>query len=190
MRSLRNILLSHSDTDKATIHSYDEVYEALFEPIRLTCKRVLEIGVRRGGSMRAWREYFPKADIYGIDNGSEAGLPEFADDEDRLHFFQADTTRPREMIADKWVHAHLFDAHNRCQFDIVIDDGLHHPYAQALNFGLFSPLLRPGGLFVVEDCEDVSFAQTFKRLFGGEVYDRREKKVRHDDILFVWRAPE
>ena len=42
-------------------------YESRFEYIRYSVKNILEIGVETGKSHRMWLEYFPNADVYGID---------------------------------------------------------------------------------------------------------------------------
>jgi hypothetical protein len=53
-------------TDKVT-HGYTEVYETLFAPIRSRVRKVLEIGVYFGSSIRMWQEFFPNAKIIGLD---------------------------------------------------------------------------------------------------------------------------
>jgi len=59
-------------TDKDTVLSYLEVYEALFQQKKFTAKRVLEIGIgptphQNGGSIHMWSMYFPNADIHTCD---------------------------------------------------------------------------------------------------------------------------
>src|SRR3954471_10641143 len=63
-------------TDKGHPHRYTPIYYAYLEPIRDNVKKVLEIGIcttrdipngRTGASLFMWEEFFPKADIYGID---------------------------------------------------------------------------------------------------------------------------
>lgn len=54
-------------TDKHTVHAYMDTYESKFAPRRFTAKRVLEIGINHGGSLRMWHDYFPNAEIYAID---------------------------------------------------------------------------------------------------------------------------
>ena len=49
-------------------HGYTTVYENLLEDKRLEYREVLEIGVREGWSHKMWYDYFPNANIYGIDN--------------------------------------------------------------------------------------------------------------------------
>jgi 8-demethyl-8-alpha-L-rhamnosyltetracenomycin-C 2'-O-methyltransferase len=194
MRTLHEIFddPKHAGSDKTKIHSYGDLYSKLLAPYRDNAATVLEVGVRDGSSLRAWAEYFTNAEIVGIENGSEAGLPVFTDEEQqRITLIVGDTTRPGELMR-KINEEFNLDSVNRLEplFDVIIDDGLHHPYGQVATWATLSPFLRPGGLFVVEDIEDVGFAKEMQRLFGGEVIDLRETKQRHDDILLVWRKPK
>lgn len=170
-------------TDKNTLHSYAEFYEQLFAPIRKPNWPIslLEIGVRDGSSLEVWADYFGEdAMIVGVDNGSESGFPEKITRKN-IDFVIADTTRPQDFID-------LVDPFGPL-FDIIIDDGCHHPYAQAATFAICQPMLESSGIYVCEDIEDISFANKLCELFGGKVYDRRHVKGRHDDILWVY-SPE
>jgi hypothetical protein len=53
-------------TDKAE-HRTDIPYSYFLDDHRHDVTRVLEIGVKRGASLRAWEDYFPSATIFGID---------------------------------------------------------------------------------------------------------------------------
>ena len=64
-------------TDKRILeHNYVQFYEKYFEPIRDKNLKILEIGIYRpgpnsgrlvGASLKTWYDYFPKAEIYGVD---------------------------------------------------------------------------------------------------------------------------
>jgi hypothetical protein len=56
-------------TDKSSqAHNYLAVYEQFLAPYRANADLgVLEIGVRDGPSVRVWQEYFPAAQIVGVD---------------------------------------------------------------------------------------------------------------------------
>lgn len=171
---LAEIFARHPDTDKDGpngLHSYGPFYEELFagRPVR----SLLEVGVRRGGSLLSWRDYFPTAQIYGVDNGSEVGF--WQPTADRIRVFQGDTTRPQSLGALKfWA-----------PFDVVIDDGLHRPLAQAITFGILRPLVSPGGVYVIEDVEDYDQGRKLAELIGGRLIDLRYVRNRHDDVLIV-----
>ena len=53
--------------DKASRHSYHEIYEPHFEPLKDKEINILEIGIFKGASTAAFTKYFSKAHIYGID---------------------------------------------------------------------------------------------------------------------------
>ena len=49
------------------ISGFIQLYEKYFLPFRESKINILEIGVDNGDSLRIWREYFPNANICGID---------------------------------------------------------------------------------------------------------------------------
>src|SRR5262245_22315577 len=54
-------------TDKLDPHHYTQEYHRLLSGRRATVRKVLEIGVWKGRSLRMWEEFFPHARIYGVD---------------------------------------------------------------------------------------------------------------------------
>ena len=189
--TLAEIFAKYPDTDKDTIHSYAEFYEGLFGPMRNHppgCGRVRslwEVGVRGGGSLKAWREYFDSpggCHVVGFDNGSEAGIWE--SDDPHIQVEYADSCKPWTWGPSTWLAER-----SHGQPDIIIDDGCHHPYAQVATFSILYPHLNSGGIYVIEDVEDITYAERIAEMFGGTVEDRRKVKNRHDDILVWWRKP-
>ncbi len=67
-------------TDKLTAHNYTFYYDVLLAPyINQRYIKILELGVKKGGSLKMWRELFDEsANIYGID--IEQGAPMFEKD--------------------------------------------------------------------------------------------------------------
>lgn len=196
MASLSEIFARYPDTDKGTIHSYDTFYEKLFADVKESNPSILlEIGVRGGGSLLAWRDWLSGWEIAGIDNGSEAGIWKPPEDIDVV-VFEGDTTKP-DTISEfincvrlgLLFNATKLDLDIARPFGIIIDDGLHHPYSQAAAFAMLYPYVKRGGYYVIEDVEDIGFAETLARMFGGTVEDRRHVKGRHDDILVWWKKP-
>lgn len=107
---------------------------------------ILEIGVGGyewldlgGGSLRMWKSYFPKSRIVGIDIYDKRHLSE-----DRIDIRQCDQT-------DKEGLRRLCSEYGA--FDIVIDDGSHINEHVIQTFEILFPLLRAGGLYVVEDTQ-------------------------------------
>jgi uncharacterized NAD-dependent epimerase/dehydratase family protein len=67
------------DTDKGYHHTYEIPYQRELESRRKDVKGVLEIGIYHGGSLKAWRDYFPNATVVGmdIDDGSHRPIDQF-----------------------------------------------------------------------------------------------------------------
>lgn len=131
-------------TDKWDIHhsfkgqSYLDVYEEYFKPAKDLPINFLEIGVRRGGSLRMWKEYFPNATIYGLDNNPDCKIHE----EERI-----DITIGSQ--ADEGVLQQLVDKAGA--FDVVLDDGSHINELTILTAKFLLKHMTPGGLYIIED---------------------------------------
>jgi len=132
--------LDRYDTDKVPngyLRTYDRIFEELIDrPVKL-----LELGVRSGGSLRLWRDYFPNGTIAGLDVEPLASEP----DGDRIRIYQGrqeDTSVLSRIAAEVAPDG----------FDIVIDDASHIAGPTRAGFWhLFDNHLKPGGLFAIED---------------------------------------
>ena len=91
-----------------------------------------------GASLRAFREFLPRAEIYGADIDRRILF-----EDERIHTFFLDQTNPQSFD--------VLGASIPTDFDLIIDDGLHSPNANiaTLSFGLGK--LKIGGWLVVED---------------------------------------
>ena len=135
-------LFDKYNCDKAKKHSYDEVYGPEFEAIREDQINVLEVGIFRGESMRAWLDYFPNATIYGIDIFTRLDPSDISDvlDHERVAWVKADSLITK-----------IEDVFPGVEFDIVIDDGMHTPRANMLTFKNIVGSLKEDGAYYVED---------------------------------------
>lgn len=133
-------------------HRYTELYHMLFHPLRERKINFLEMGLLIGGpelggsadretkdlpSVRMWLEFFPKAQILGLDV-SDFGW--FA--HDRFTFVRCDMDA-RENIAAA--------AAGMPALDVVIDDASHASHHQQYGFLELFPKLKSGGLYIIED---------------------------------------
>jgi len=150
-----------NQTDKASVFTrtyakpknYCVHYEKFFEPLRNLPIKFLEIGVGGGESIRTWIEYFPIASIYGVDNVHNTNewntvkphppVEELGVWYDRYEFFYGDQTDPT------FWKCFAVDAGK--DFDVIIDDGAHTNDATIISFQGLWPLLKPGGLYCIED---------------------------------------
>lgn len=126
-------------TDKCPFHhNYVAMYETLFSPLRNRPLRLLEIGVLSGASLRLWEDYFPSAEIVGLDIESKS---------------QYDTPRIKTLVADQGKREDLAKvlAVTGGRFDVILDDGGHRMEQQQLSFGVLFPALKSGGLYIIED---------------------------------------
>jgi trans-aconitate methyltransferase len=132
-------------TDKAsTGHAYTARYAAHLGARRWRVRSVLEIGVGGygftnfgGESMRMWRNYFPRAQIYGIDLE-----PKRIDTKQRMTIMRADQSDPESLRA----------ALAGCPpFDLIVDDGSHVGAHVITTFETLFERLGPGGLYAIED---------------------------------------
>jgi len=118
MRDLLDIVKEYKPSKAARAYPIYQEYARHFERIRHLKLNLLEIGVAMGGSLRTWQEYFPNAQIYGIDKNKKAL---FSDERIKtFHGRQDDLAFLEEVV--KEINGSL---------DIVIDDGAHR-YDQQL----------------------------------------------------------
>lgn len=146
-------LFDSQGTDKGW---YSDFYEILLRDRREELRHLLEIGIgtlapgenasmhgyaagnyRPGGSLRAWRDYLPNAEIVGLDC-----QPDTQFSEERICTLLCDSTNAAEARA---VLANL------PQFDVIIDDGSHVAQDQLATLRNFFPALRPSGYYFIED---------------------------------------
>jgi cephalosporin hydroxylase len=148
-------LAAYFGTDKWGAHWYAQHYQRHFAALRCRPLRLLEIGIggygdpRAGGeSLRMWKAYFPRAQIFGLDIADKR-----AHDEPRIRTLigsQDDEERLKQISAE---HG---------PFDIVIDDGSHINAHVLASFRVLFPLLTENGIYAVEDTQTAYWSQ-----FGG-----------------------
>jgi predicted O-methyltransferase YrrM len=175
MASLRKVVrkLGITDTDKDTDHSYFEVYEDLCANKKI--RRVLEVGVMGGGSLRLWAGYFPKAQVFGID------IRHMSDYGDRIY----------TMTGDAYTSGALYSLLPFGPFDLIIDDGSHEPEHLKFFAKEYQALLADGGTMVIEDVPTSECAQDLLALLpeSARIVDRRHIKQRFDDLLVIYEKP-
>lgn len=119
-------------------HGYTPYYSEIFKG--RNPKKILEIGIDTGRGLRMWREYFPEAEIFGLD-----GQINLLFNEERIKTFHCDLGNLLSIEA-----AALKVGEG---LDIVFDDGSHVPQHQIDAAKIFVPLLALGGIYIIEDVE-------------------------------------
>jgi hypothetical protein len=206
--SLLNTLCDKYGSDKGAVatsghpypwpsHTYADFIERHFGHCRDHIKNVFECGIgtnnpdlpssmgpqgKPGASLRVWREYFPKAHIYGADVDRSILFSE-----ERIATFYCDQTDPA-AIAAMWTSIPWVE------FDLIIDDGLHTFEAGACLFEHSFHRLRSGGIYIIEDVMVGCLIQ-FKQYFMAKSYDYdfvnlyRKGAPLSDNSLVVIRKP-
>jgi hypothetical protein len=138
-------------SDKAR-HGYHHVYAPILKNPS-DVKRILEVGLgtnnvdvvshmgvegQPGASLRALRDYCPKAQLYGADVDDRIL---FDDERITTHHVDQRDSNSLDNLAEQ-----LPDG-----FDLVIDDGLHTPDANIGTLLLGLRLVKPGGWVIIED---------------------------------------
>ena len=120
------------------MHDYARHYDELFWPIREERLKILEIGVEFGHSARVWLQYFPVAQLYGVDIKKQHDV-----DDPRFHFTEGD-----QRSVTFWKD---FIDKNGGGFNIILDDGCHHTSGIIPTFFALWPHVVSGGYYAVED---------------------------------------
>lgn len=173
-------LMETHGSDKSTAHNYTTIYSDIFKDIRFDNLNIFEVGLgtldpniganmsgykntRPGSSLRAWRDYFPNANVYGADIDEKILFTE-----DRIKTFWVD-----QLNADaiKYMWSNIPE-----QFDIIIDDGLHTSDANRTFLLNSHHKLKDGGVYIIEDVNPDEFE---KHKADMKLYEKYFKTVRY-----------
>lgn len=128
-------------SDKSSLgHNYSTFYESHFN--LESPKILLEIGVREGASIRAWKEFLPNTRIIGLDLFLDNPIPNI----EGVEFLKG----------NQLDHEILYHIRNDIKPDVIIDDGSHNTRDQMVTFhSLFHKDCR----YFIEDihCEKEEF---------------------------------
>lgn len=174
-------LMNKYGSDKAR-NGYVPMYHSFLKHMRHEPVELLEIGIGTmipgvassmvgyslpgyapGGSLRAWRDYFPTGMIMGIDVQPDTQFLE-----DRIQTALADSSSKEQLdrvLGDR-------------TFDVIIDDGLHYDETQVKTMENLWHRVRPGGYYVIEDITEWSRIPTQFR-------SRIEQIVGSDGFFFL-----
>lgn len=150
------VVRTYGGSDK-WLHGYTAPYQSHFKALRWHSNRVLEIGVGLhesrsvGGSLRIWRDYFPRSEIIGLDlfeKDVQLGR--------RVSFVQGDQSSAAAL--DKTLGP------NGRAPNIVIDDGSHLKDHAMISFAHLFPLMPRGSVYAIEDLHT-----SYWPSFGGAV---------------------
>jgi hypothetical protein len=121
------------------LHNYMPYYWMHFRDIRESVRVFCEIGIQSDRSIRMWEEFFPNAEIHGID--IDPKCKEFEGNRIKIHIGSQDDPDFLNGVLAKMSQAP----------DVIIDDGSHIWYHQVETFSHLYPRLSEHGIYVVED---------------------------------------
>ena len=151
-----------SDKCPQIFHFYTDYYYHLFKDKRESVRKVLEMGVGNvetmgshcphyvdGASLYMWRDFFPKAQIYGADV-----LPELVFKDGRIETFQCN-----QCLKDDLVN---LISKTGSDIDLFVDDASHVPRHQVFTCKTLMPMLKKDVIYVIEDARDPKIVDHLK----------------------------
>ena len=165
-------------SDKASTHNYHELYNKIFSRTGKIPQRILEIGIgsnnrsipstmgpfgKPGASMRAWRSLADNVEVIGLDIDESILFQE-----DGIHTYLLDQTSEESWQA-------VMPRLNALAFDLIIDDGLHAPFANIFSILMLKNNLSITGTYVVEDIHER--ALPIWQLVGSLMQDEFESMI-------------
>lgn len=140
MRKFQNDFKSEgSHSDKIGHHGYHRFYPWFLAHLREFDVNILEIGIDEHESLKLWKDYFNRPHIHGIDIDQKY----FDDPDVTLHKLDQSNANELRKFVDTI----------GLTFDIILDDGSHVPAHQVLTINYLWSLLKPGGIYIIEDIE-------------------------------------
>lgn len=139
MRTLNEIATRFGTDKSGQGHNYCMYYSMFFESFRNNKINICEWGVDEGNSLLTWADYFPNAEVHGVDI---RGDYEYLNERGIITHI-ADQSKKGDLI--------LFAEQYPNYFDIIIDDCSHMSDDIILTFETLFPYLKSGGFYCSED---------------------------------------
>ena len=158
-------------------HNYTEIYNNILKYYKNKKNNILEIGIKLGGSLKMWKEYFKYSNIYGIDI-----------DTSQIKINLDNCTILNGNAYDEDIITKLFI---NTKFDIIIDDGSHVLDDQIKCLNIYSNLLNDDGILIIEDISSINNAKEIIKNFKGNInkcsiIDRTHCVPSLDDINIIY----
>lgn len=141
--------------DKLYAHDYHFMYKNILDD---DVESILEIGVKQGNSLAAWRNILPKTKLYGVDITDKDFNNKLIPSDAKIFILDSTTEKSLEKIGVE-------------SFDIIIDDGNHFIENQIMTFNNFHKAFKK--YYVIEDVygENINYLigyiksiETFKKI--------------------------
>ncbi len=176
-------------TDKCPeiYHSYTPFYYELLKDKRDSIKKVLELGIgypgnmrhcpinyRMGASLYMWRDFFPNAQIYGIDIN-----PDTIFQDERIETFLCDERYRRNL---------RILVNEKCSdIDLFVDDGSHIKSNQIRTCLTLMPLFKKDVIYIIEDAKraDVIKNVLYENGYDCQIFKFPDIRQIDDNIIIV-----
>ena len=191
-------LMNYYGSDKGGFnkhHNFSDYYSTIFFDKKDKVKNILEVGLgtnntkvpsnmglqgRPLASLRAWRDYFSNANVYGADIDTE-----ILKNEERIKTYYVDQTNAVSI-------SELFKNIGNINFDIIIDDGLHEYSANICLFENSFEFLSKKGIYIIEDVffkDKKKFFEYFKnRNYNFSVIDIfHENNISNNCLIIIYK---
>lgn len=147
----------------------DELAEAVRVAASIHPEVIVEIGCDAGGTLYAWRQICPS--VYGItlpDNSWATGGQGYPLVDHGAEVLRGDSHDVRSLM---WLRQKL----DGRPIDVLHIDGDHSYVGAAMDYSMYGPLVRPGGLILLHDVLNahntlVDLAQLWDEIRGEDGY--------------------
>jgi 23S rRNA U2552 (ribose-2'-O)-methylase RlmE/FtsJ len=154
---LKNLHSNNTEKVSDKWESYLDYYNEIFMPLKNKDISLLEIGIQNGGSLQTYLNFFKNAElIVGCDI------------DDKCHNLNYDDKRIKVVVGNinsNETYSKISSLIN--QFDILIDDGSHISSDIIISFIKYFPIVKPGGIYVIEDLHCSYDSYNTKKYGGG-----------------------
>jgi hypothetical protein len=176
-------IVDNERTDKNTVHSYLPLYQELLKGKKDTAKNVLEVGIYTGGSIKLWSDFFPNATTYGLDIIADHHIWDELKNKERIKLYTSYDAYDEITFKLNFLCKGI-------KFDFLLDDGPHSLESMKQFIKLYSQIMTDDGILIIESVQSYDWIKVLKNEVPEhlkkyiKVYDLRQNKGRHDDIVF------
>lgn len=162
---------------------YGKAYYTLLKQYSKKPMKLLEIGYGRGGSIKAYHEFLPLAELFSIE------FLDIVDTPDWLTVCKANQL-------DAYAIKNFALEHGK--FDVIIDDGGHHSSEQQVSYETLFDFVVDGGIYIIEDLHCACYLDHQDRNIDSRTYFNAVKNRKKffnghrkpDDICVIYKEKE
>lgn len=145
-------IAANTGTDKGMCcHWYTLIYDQLFDHLRDGPVNFMEHGLLSGQSAEMWSGYFrhPQVRLHFVDINDYGYRPT----DPRIHICFGNAGASQDMFCPNGAYT------VSGPLDVIVDDAGHIATQQMDAFDIGWPMVKPGGMYIIEDCHSVHSPQ-------------------------------